>query len=299
MVQDNPTGAAVADPNAAESWQDALNQAGLGDVLEDQDFKSIPDEQKLSAAKAIIRKSKNFQADYSRKTEDIKKQREELTRRGESLTELENWKRALDADPNLNVAVRKAIDGYRNGGVQDAKPNMKALDQAITQETDPARKETLRELKSWIQDEVSGYGESLKKYESLETEIKSLRDLLGTTLSDRVESGLNKVTDVAGQDFMDKYADEIRKVAKEKPALDVMRIARIVGSDDWDEAVKKQYLSAREKEKEEETKRKKAAAEPRRGNEASTGIQLVKDKKGRINTRELVRSVIQKRRGNG
>ena len=240
----------------------------------------------LDELRELAQKGDDYQIKTTRLAEERKKVEDELKR-------IERWKPIIDkvdVDSKLRDTLSKVISDYESGKISKSDSvkdrDLKILDRKMAEATDSEVKESLREFRQAISEEVPV--EELKaKIAELEEAIASVRSNAMVSMSDRIEKQLSEVSQKFGKDVVAKYESEVRQAAAKYPNQSVRKLFLYYASDD---DAKSALLNEVRQEKDEEVKLKTNGSMTT-VDTVHTKIEPPKDKRGRVDWTALTQKL--------
>lgn len=240
----------------------------------------------LDELRELAQKGDDYQIKTTRLAEERKKVEDELKR-------IERWKPIIDkvdVDSKLRDTLSKVISDYESGKISKSDSvkdrDLKILDRKMAEATDSEVKESLREFRQAISEEVPV--EELKaKIAELEEAIASVRSNAMVSMSDRIEKQLSEVSQKFGKDVVAKYESEVRQAAAKYPNQSVRKLFLYYASDDDAKAA---LLNEVRQEKDEEVKLKTNGSMTT-VDTVHTKIEPPKDKRGRVDWTALTQKL--------
>jgi hypothetical protein len=235
--------------------------------------------------------------DYTKKTQELADKEKSLNAEAQRMLGMKNILDEMEADPKLRETLNKVYSDFKSGKV--AKPenkdsNLKKLDRLLSETTDPAQREQLRDIREIIQQEAPiGEVSTLKdEIKSLREEIASVRSAAVLGQTDRVEVQLQKLEEKFGADLVNKYRKDIIATALKYPAQSVSKLLYHFGDDSEIETA---LLNQAKKKEKDELDRKKRGSSPS-GSETSfvAKTELKKDKSGRVTMASLKDRILER-----
>jgi hypothetical protein len=238
--------------------------------------------------------------DYTKKTQELADKEKSLNAEATRVAGLKSIVDEMEADPKLKETLNKVYSDFKSGKV--AKPenkdsNLKKLDRLLSETTDPAQREQLRDIREIIQQEAPiGEVSTLKEeIKNLREEIASVRNAAVIGQTDRIEVQLKKLEEKFGTDLVNKHRKDIVATSLKYPNQSVNKLLYHFADDsELETAI---LVQSKKREKEELDRKKRGSSPSGTGTSFVAKTELSKDKKtGRI-TFESLKSRIMERLG--
>jgi len=269
--------------------KDPNNQSGKFKIKVDGQEVEVSQEEMIELAQ----KGK----DYTKKTQELADKEKSLNAEAQRMLGMKNILDEMESDPKLKETLNKVYSDFKSGKV--AKPenkdsNLKKLDRLLSETTDPAQREQLRDIREIIQQEAPvGEVSTLKdEIKSLREEISAVRNAAVIGQTDRVEVQLQKLEEKFGAELVNKYRKDIMATAIKYPNQSVNKLLYHFGDDSEIETA---LLNQAKKKEKDELDRKKRGSSPS-GSETSfvAKTELKKDKTGRVTMASLKDRILER-----
>jgi len=271
----------MSDQANQQSGEKTPEQGKIKLTIQGQEKELSIDELKEYASKGI---------DYTAKTQEIAEKRRQLEAAESEIKEVKSIVDEMKQDPKLADALNKVYADFKSGrtakseGTKDS--NLRTLDRLINDEVDPNQRESLRQMRTIIAEEANVPG--LKdEINSLKDEIKNLRNITQVSHNARIKSALDTLEKDYGKEIIDKHRKNLEYMLNKYPNQDAKSLLYNFAANDTD--FEKLLLDRARKREKEELERKKRGASPT-GDSTSqaTRLEPKRDRKGRIDTRDLI-----------
>ena len=235
--------------------------------------------------------------DYTKKTQELAEKEKSLNAETARVAGLKAIVDEMEVDPKLKEALNKVYTDFKSGKV--AKPenkdsNLKKLDRLLSETTDPAQREQLRDIREIIQQEAPvGEVSSLKEeIRSLRDEITSFRNTNIIAQTERVETQIQKLEEKFGAELVGKYRKDIVATAIKYPNQAVNKLLYHYADDSEIETALLKQAKTKEKE---ELDRKKRGSASGTGDSFVAKTPLEKDKRtGRVTFASIKDRVLER-----
>lgn len=247
------------------------------------DFSDVAEKDREAVKKIVSVKAKQLQSDYSKKTEEVSKQRTELERIGKDLDGLKGIRDEFKNDPDLQKLYYDHKAGRLKKPDNAAAKDIKfKVDKLIENAKDAEDRQSLMDLKDivteLVADKIKGMEPLLKKIEDLEDKLGSIESTSRVGLEAKVAKDILSLEGRFSKEIVGKYQEDLTKMGLKYPKHSMDRLFYQIA----DEADLKQALiTEKEREEKEETEKAKNGLEP--GSQGIVGdIEVPKDKGGRV-----------------
>lgn len=284
-----PEGTDGSSKKATNSSGQPAGTGNLDGSISDIKFDDVPENMREQMQKLLIPKAKHLQSMISKKSEELKMEKEALADREKVVANLEVWRQEFEKDPNLTLAFEKFYHNYKSGKVDTSEKvdkGLKVIDKAIEQASDEDRP-GLEKLKVMLNE---GAKEAMDKTVSLETEVNSLKEELISLKSasqigvtEKVRREVSSLRSRFGKEFVDKHETAITTMAKKYPQEDAETILFLIAKKTPEglKEYKQALLKEVEFEKKKELDKLKGGIDPA-GSSVTTTVEAPRDKGGRV-----------------
>lgn len=286
--QANATG--TGSQSAAGQAEGQSKAQKLSGLIADIDLSDVPETAtKEQFIKYLESKVKLYDHGYREKTVAFAEKEKSLREKEQAVDDLLKLKNEITDNPKLEKAVKKVINDFRSGRIEDPDRIIKTLDKYLEKTDDPEEREKLRDIRQIIREETEEMGSLKDELKSAKEAIRILQSMTASTHLGRVKSEMSSLKEDFG-DVVDKYIKTIEDNSLKYPDSSAEKIFRVYASE---EDLEKAYLYRLEKRKQKEQQRKSEGSSVL-GSSVTESIQPKKDKFGRIDTGNLVRQLLGK-----
>ena len=246
--------------------QDLKFEGHLADVPQDlQDkLKDMTPEDREKLTGWMENKSKNWQSIATKEKEAVKLREQEL---------------AITLKQQNELIAK--MDQVKSQPTQEKQG--KLLDRLISSASDPEQRETLSQLRQAIVEETSDVRDLINQQteanSKLQEELSYLKSVGEISLSSKIKSDLNQLSDKFGSELTSKYSAQFEEMALKYPNTDSETVLKYVTPmDELVKAVNAQELVRQKKESD----RRMRSLEPTSSSSVSPETERQKNKAGRI-----------------
>lgn len=265
----------------------------LSGILSDIDLSDVPEPIRADVAKKLEEKVKKYDSGFQSKMADLSKERKELEEERYKMRDVLRLQEEVSGNPDLEKEITSLINQARTGNLKKKDVNSqtdKMLDKLIANAESAEIREQLNLLRTVVKEEVKDLVDLKDQYKGLFDKVKLLENSTQMTQIERADAKVKRLIDRFGKELVDKYKDDLTKLAMQYPNMSGDKLFYLTAND---EELSSAMVAEQQRKKEQEEKRK---IEGSFGGPTSMKkpVDLIKDKHGRTNFRDLATKLFQK-----
>lgn len=283
----------VKDPSGSQAGSQAGQATKLTGILSDIDLSDVPENIRGEVAKRLEEKVKRYDSGFQSKMADLSKERRELEEQRYKMRDLMRLQEEVSGNPDLEGEITNLINQARAGNLKKKDVNSstdKMLDKLISSADNAETREQLQLLRNVVKEEVKDLVELKDQYKGILDKMKSLESVTHMTQMERADAKIKSLTDRFGKEVIEKYKDDLKKLAVQYPNMSTEKLFYFTATDEELSSA----LVAEQKRKLEQEEKRKLDGSFGTTSGIKRPIELVKDKHGRTNFRDLATKLFQK-----